>query len=147
MQKKLLLRSLVSSLILVGFIIVVVTSVLLAAHIRPGGVRALHKWIGYAFMALGVIHTVLNFKALTTYFREKRIIVVAIASMAISAAIFLGGTKSDKRRPPRLPLQVFDTNGDGHIDADEIANAAASFRALDLDSDGVISPDELKRAR
>jgi Ca2+-binding EF-hand superfamily protein len=50
---------------------------------------------------------------------------------------------ADAPRPP-LPLIVkaLDVNGDGVIDATEIANASAALRALDKNGDGVLTPDE-----
>ena len=49
----------------------------------------------------------------------------------------------DGPRPP-LPLIVkaLDANGDGVIDAAEIANARAALKALDKNGDGVLTPDE-----
>lgn len=49
---------------------------------------------------------------------------------------------------PRLnPLfAALDTNGDGIIDAQEIANASASLRKLDRNGDGQITEDEVRPA-
>ena len=46
-------------------------------------------------------------------------------------------------RPP-LPLiiKALDANGDGVIDATEIANASAALKTLDKNGDGVLTPDE-----
>jgi hypothetical protein len=46
-------------------------------------------------------------------------------------------------RPP-IPLIVkaLDTNGDGVIDAAEIANAPAALKTLDKRGDGRLTPDE-----
>ncbi len=48
--------------------------------------------------------------------------------------------------PPRMnPLfAALDTNGDGVIDAQEIASAAASLKKLDRNGDGKISEDEVR---
>ncbi len=46
-------------------------------------------------------------------------------------------------RPPPLPIvTVLDANGDGVIDADEIANAPAALKKLDKNGDGQLTPDE-----
>jgi hypothetical protein len=51
-------------------------------------------------------------------------------------------------RPPPSPLmQALDTNHDGVIDADEIANAPAALKTLDKNGDGKLTPDELRPAR
>lgn len=46
-------------------------------------------------------------------------------------------------RPP-LPLiiKALDANGDGVIDATEIANASTALKTLDKNGDGVLTPDE-----
>ena len=51
-------------------------------------------------------------------------------------------------RPP-LPLIVkaLDANGDGVIDADEIANTPAALKSLDKNGDGKLTPDEFMGPR
>jgi hypothetical protein len=46
--------------------------------------------------------------------------------------------------PPPLILRTLDANGDGIIDADEIANAANALRKLDKNGDGKLTPDEYR---
>jgi len=49
----------------------------------------------------------------------------------------------DAPRPP-VPaiVKALDANGDGVIDANEIANAPATLKSLDKNSDGQLTPDE-----
>jgi len=48
-----------------------------------------------------------------------------------------------RHRPPPSPLvKALDTNGDGIIDAAEIANASAALKTLDKNGDGQLTPDE-----
>ena len=50
-----------------------------------------------------------------------------------------GGTN----HPPVPPLvKALDANGDGIIDADEMANAPAALKSLDKNGDGQLTPDE-----
>ena len=51
----------------------------------------------------------------------------------------------DGERPPPPPIvAALDTNGDGIIDASEIANASASLKKLDKNGDGELTPDEYR---
>jgi EF hand len=47
------------------------------------------------------------------------------------------------RRPPLPLMKALDANGDGVIDADEIANASAALKKLDKNGDGTLTLDEL----
>ncbi|MEI9898229.1 MAG: EF-hand domain-containing protein [Chthoniobacter sp.] len=46
------------------------------------------------------------------------------------------------KRPAPPLIAALDTDGDGTISADEIANAAASLKKLDKNGDGKLTPDE-----
>ena len=46
--------------------------------------------------------------------------------------------------PPPLLLRTLDANGDGILDADEIAHAADALRKLDKNGDGKLTPDEYR---
>jgi hypothetical protein len=51
-------------------------------------------------------------------------------------------------RPPRPPIiAALDVNGDGVIDAQEIANAPAELLTLDKNGDGQLTPDEYRPHR
>jgi caffeoyl-CoA O-methyltransferase len=54
-----------------------------------------------------------------------------------------GGPGAEGRRPPPLPIiTALDTNGDGVIDADEIAHASAAMKKLDKNRDGKVTANE-----
>ena len=56
-----------------------------------------------------------------------------------------GGMPDPQRGfPPPLILRTLDANGDGTLDADEIANAPAALRKLDRNGDGKLTPDEYR---
>ena len=46
--------------------------------------------------------------------------------------------------PLPLLVRTLDANGDGIIDAEEIANAPAALRKLDKNGDGKLTPDEYR---
>lgn len=50
-------------------------------------------------------------------------------------------------RPVSPLLRALDANGDGSLDAAEIANASAALRKLDLNGDGCLTPDEYRPPR
>ena len=54
------------------------------------------------------------------------------------------GDPNGTHQPPPLPLLVtaLDTNHDGIIDSNEIANASAALKTLDKRGDGKLTPDE-----
>jgi hypothetical protein len=52
------------------------------------------------------------------------------------------GGRNGHRPPLPLIVQALDTNHDGVIDADEIANASASLKKLDKNGDGKLTIDE-----
>ncbi len=61
---------------------------------------------------------------------------------------FGGGGGGESFRPPMHPLEMaLDANGDGIIDAKEIANAVAALKKLDKNGDGVLTEDEYRPAR
>ncbi len=50
-------------------------------------------------------------------------------------------------RPPNPLMEALDTNHDGILSAEEIANAPASLKKLDKNGDGKLTQDELRPAR
>ncbi|MEO6324748.1 MAG: EF-hand domain-containing protein [Thermoanaerobaculia bacterium] len=59
-----------------------------------------------------------------------------------------GGRDGGEGRMPHPPLvSALDANGDGTIDAAEIANASVALRKLDRNGDGKLTPDEYRPQR
>ncbi len=57
-----------------------------------------------------------------------------------------GADASPRGFPRPLLMRALDANGDGIIDAEEIANAPAALRKLDKNGDGKLTPDEYRDA-
>ncbi len=55
--------------------------------------------------------------------------------------------RGNRRPPPSVLMEALDTNHDGIIDANEIANAPAALKKLDKNGDGKLTPDELRPPR
>jgi hypothetical protein len=59
---------------------------------------------------------------------------------------FKGGPGGHRHPEPPI-VAALDTNHDGVIDANEIANASAALKTLDKNGDGELTPDELRPPR
>ena len=58
-----------------------------------------------------------------------------------------GGRQGEGQRPVAPVFAALDRNGDGAIDAEDMAAAAQSLKKLDKNGDGAISPDEYQPQR
>jgi len=78
-----------------------------------------------------------------------------VALLVIAATALLAQTDSNfpdragpppegHRPPPSALMLALDTNHDGELSADEIANAPAALRVLDKNGDGKLDRDELR---
>jgi len=74
-------------------------------------------------------------------------ILIAITLLGITAWA-LSAKAQDMQRPPPPPpnpiVKALDANSDGVISADEIANAATALKTLDTNGDGQLTQDELR---
>ncbi len=144
MRHRLLNRTWISPLTSVTFLTVAITGILMAFHVKSGGIKAVHEWIGYAFSLMGVIHLVVNWKSFVLLFRERSALLAVLAGVILSLAVlFAGGTGAGKAGRRHPLIQAFDLNGNGTIDADEIAAASASLNRLDANGDGRIAIEEI----
>jgi Ca2+-binding EF-hand superfamily protein len=79
----------------------------------------------------------------------KRTYLFAAAALCASAIALNAQDKpAEGQRRERNPvIAALDANGDGVIDANEIANAPAALRKLDKNGDGKLTRDELRGER
>jgi hypothetical protein len=75
--------------------------------------------------------------------------VISAATLSLSAqeAAPTAPPAGEHRRPASPVMAALDANGDGVVDAAEIANAANALAALDKNGDGQLTKDELRPAR
>ncbi|MFZ2658237.1 MAG: hypothetical protein WAX69_25115 [Victivallales bacterium] len=86
----------------------------------------------------------------------KKSFALFVFGMAMSAFVTMGqdekprhggGAGVDGKRPVPPIMAALDANGDGVIDADEIANASAALKKLDRNGDGKLTIDEFRPQR
>ena len=143
MKNRLLNRTWISPLTSVTFLVVGITGILLAFHVKNGGIMALHEWIGYAFALVGVIHLVVNWRSFVNLFRQRSALLAVTMGVVLSLAVMAAGSSGGKPGKGNPLMQAFDLNGNGVIDANEVTAASASLARLDANGDGIISMDEL----
>jgi hypothetical protein len=140
MKNKIMSRAWISPVTAITYLIVSITGLFLVFHIHIGNIRAIHEWIGYVFIAIGLLHFVLNFKPFLNYF-PSRSATISIVACLIATNIFMFFKEEPK---PIHLMQLLDTNHDGVIDATEIAAAPQRIKALDVNNDGKITADDLR---
>jgi len=140
MTNRIMSRVWISPVTTATFIVVSISGLFLIFHIHVGNMMAMHEWMGYVFIAIGVVHLLLNWKPFASYFRARSAsIAVMVCLLASGALLFAQG----QQRPDQL-MRFLDTNHDGVFDEGELADAAKKFKNLDVDSDSKITLSELR---
>lgn len=142
-MNKIINRAWISPVTSVSFIVVAVTGIFLAFHIKNGSIKMLHEWLGYVFVLIGLVHIMINWKTFIAHF-QKPAARIATASCIVLVAVmtFSGGTgKSQASQHPAIRL--FDKNADGVIDTKEIQAAISTFNKLDTEKNGAVPAEEL----
>ncbi|QOX77673.1 DUF4405 domain-containing protein [Trichlorobacter lovleyi] len=135
-------RTMLSPLVLTTFLVVGISGVLLAFHVKISGIKALHEWIGYAFMAAGILHLAVNWRTFASYVRQRASLMAITAGLVISLfTLYAGAALSPQKSHPLI--QVFDQDRNGELDADEIADATITLQKMDNNRDGSVSLSEL----
>jgi len=144
MTNKLFSRAWISPVTSITFLVVALSGIFIALHIRVGGnIKGLHEWLGYVFAVAGLVHFFINWKAFVDYFRGRSAAVAASAALSCVAISVAMLCTQPKQRPNQF-VQLLDANGNGVIDADEISNASIAMRSLDVNHDSKITINELQ---
>jgi drug/metabolite transporter (DMT)-like permease len=70
------------------FLVIAVTGVLLL-FLDADRLEDLHGWMGLAFAIVGVMHLAINWRALATHLRQRRILAFVATLIAAGAALLL----------------------------------------------------------
>ncbi len=140
MKKQIISRVWISPVTAITFIIVSISGLFLRFHLHPGNMRAVHEWMGYVFIAIGLLHFVLNVKPFLYYF-PSRAATISVVACLIATNVFMFFKEEPK---PIHLMQLLDTNHDGVIDAAEIAAVPLRIKSLDANNDGKITADDLR---
>ncbi len=140
MKKQIMSRFWISPVTAITYLIVSISGLFLVFNIHPGNMHAVHEWIGYLFIAVGLLHFVINFKPFLYYF-PSRTATISIVLCLIATNVFM--FFKEEPQPIHL-MQLLDVNHDGVIDAAEISAAPQRIKALDVNNDGKITADDLR---
>jgi hypothetical protein len=89
------LRPYVSAAVCSTFLVIAVSGILLL-FVEMDRVEELHGWVGVAFAVAGVIHIVINWRALVSHLRGRRVLVWAAALIAVLATMLLGAAIEER---------------------------------------------------
>jgi hypothetical protein len=140
MEKSIMSRLWISPVTAITYLIVSISGLFLAFHLHMGNVRAVHEWMGYVFIGVGLLHFILNFKPFLYCF-PSRTATISVVACLFATNVFLFFKEEPK---PIHLMQLLDANHDGVIDAAEIAAAPQKIKALDVNNDGKITADDLR---
>jgi hypothetical protein len=140
MTKRIMSRVWISPVTAITWLVVSISGLLLAFHLHIGNTLAVHEWMGYVFIAIGLLHFYLNFVPFVMCF-PSRSATVAVALCLLATNVFMFFKEEPK---PMTLLQLLDTNHDGVIDAGEIAAAPRRLKSLDANNDGKITAEDFR---
>ncbi len=66
-------KSWLSPFLLITYLATSITGILMLFHIKFTGLYPVHEWVGLAFVIAGILHVVLNWKLLTSYFCKSNL--------------------------------------------------------------------------
>jgi hypothetical protein len=142
-MKKIISRTWISPVTSISFIVVAVTGIFLAFHIKNGSIKMLHEWLGYLFAAIGLLHLLVNWKTFLSHFQKPAAGLAAVACAILVAVMAFSGGPGKNRASHHPAIRLLDRNLDGMIDSVEIQTAVKVLNRLDRERNGSVSPEEL----
>lgn len=142
-MQKLFSRSWISPVTSVSFIVVAITGVFLAFHIKNGSIKTLHEWLGYVLVLIGSVHFLQNLKPFTAHFRTKAAYIATIACLLLSAVTAFSGGSAQQQAGKHPAIRLLDRNADGIIDSNEIRATVATLNRLEQERKGSVTAEEL----
>ena len=84
-----------SPFITIAFVVLAATGGLLFFHIKNGPIMALHEWFGWLFVVAGIVHLLLNLRALLAHLRRPAGVVSVAVALVLVAFLWLGGARHE----------------------------------------------------
>lgn len=89
-----------SPLVGVFFVAVGLSGTLMLFHVRVSGMRALHEWIGLAFVIVTSVHVLLNWQAVICYCKTRAGLISIVIGILLCALFLLGGSGQGEHHRP-----------------------------------------------
>ena len=86
-------RKYVTPLVVLSFMVVAVTGTLMLLHVRNRSLGHLHEWMGLFFVAVGIIHVLLNWNVLKVYLKQTPMQISLVVVLLLSLILLSGGTQ------------------------------------------------------
>ncbi|WPC72845.1 DUF4405 domain-containing protein [Vibrio porteresiae] len=93
-------RPYLSPFLLVCYLSTSITGILMLLHVGFPAIHPIHEWGGVAFVIGGLLHLILNWRALTTYFKPKLRFTVFIPEQERPRRQRLGGAQTSMVTSP-----------------------------------------------
>ena len=91
-------RNVSTTAVIALFLIISVSGVLLLLHAGGHGIKAIHEWLGLAFVAFGLLHSAANWPLMKRYLQGLKGAIIVTAVIATLGLSSLGSSES--QAPP-----------------------------------------------
>lgn len=102
------LRKFATPLTIGTFLIISITGILMFFHASTGLNKVVHEWVGLIMVIAVILHIVLNWRAMTGYFKRPVALTLVGASVVILGLSFmsLGSGEEGAGRPDMVAVQL-----------------------------------------